>query len=144
MSNAVLTEEEKARVRHHTGYTLLDPVPSITLGVRALGQPQFLLELALNRVPETAIGIIRNYIAILDGIEAQLVDAQSRFPADKLGEITLRGRGAAGMEEPERLEVEYGRWARRLADDLGVPLNPYSERFRSGMGTSPLSVPVIH
>jgi hypothetical protein len=137
MANVALTEEEKARVRHHTGYILLDPVPSITLGVRALGQPQFLVELALNRVPESAVGLIRRYIAELDSIEDQLSDARRRFKAEKLGEITLRA------DETDMLEREYARWAKRLADDLGIPLNQYSERFRSGAGV-PISVPVMH
>jgi hypothetical protein len=136
--SAVLTEDEKARIRHHLGYILLDPVPSITLGVRGLGQPQFLVELALNQIPENAVGIIRNYVAIMDGIENQLVEAQRRFKAEKLGEITLR------KDETDQLEREYARWAKRLADDLGVPLNMFSERFRTNGGMMPLSVSVQH
>jgi hypothetical protein len=137
MPNAVLGEEEKHRIRHHTGYTMLDPVPSIQLGVRALGQPQFLLELAMNRIPDTAVGQIRRYVAILDQIEDTLVDAQSRMAAEKLGEITLRA------DEADALEREYSRWAKRLADDLGVPLNVFSERFRAGGGMS-ISATVSH
>jgi hypothetical protein len=138
MANAVLTEQEKARIRHHTGYPLIDPVSSIVLGVPGSSQPMFLLELAMNRIPETAIGIIRNYIAVLDTIEQRLIDAQTRFSATKLGEITLR------QDEPERIEAEYARWAKRLANDLGIPLNAFAERFNAGQGPAPMFIPRVH
>lgn len=136
MATALLSEEEKARILHHTGYVLTDPVASIQLGVPRASQPMFLVMSQFNRIPEAAVGLIRNYIAILDGIEAKLIEAMDRFAASKLGEITLRDN------ETSMLEGEYARWAKRLADDLGVPLNPYSERFRGGTTTS-LSVPVL-
>lgn len=136
MATAVLTEDEKNRVRHHTGYLIVNPVSSIQLGVPRASQPMFLVETALNSIPESGIGQIRRYINILDGIEDRLVDAMERFVATKLGEITLN------PDESNKLEIEYSRWAKRLADDLGVPLNAYSERFRSG-GAMGLNVPVM-
>lgn len=139
MATAVLTEDEKARIRHHTGYLNTNPVASIQLGVPRASQSMFLVETAMNSIPDTAIGLIRQYVAILDGIEQKLVDAMERFAASKLGEITLRDN------ETDMLEKEYVRWARRLADDLGVPLNAYSERFRGGGGGGvALNLPVQH
>jgi len=69
--------------------------------------------------------------------------ARSRFKAMKLGEITLR----TGPQDNEidMLEREYYRWAQRLADVLGCPLNIFSERFRYGggsMGPRPMNIPV--
>lgn len=136
MTTAILTEEEKARIRHHLGYIQTNPVSSIQLGVPRASQAQFLVETAMNTVPDTAIGLIRKYVAVLDKIEDRLIDAPTRFEAEKLGEITLN------KDEPDMLEREYRRWAQRLADDLGVPLNTYSERFRTGGGSMPLNVPV--
>jgi hypothetical protein len=138
MPNAVLSEEEKARIRHHLGYILTDPVSSIQLGVPRASQPQFLVEGQMNRIPDTAVGMIRRYVDILDKLEGTLLDAVSRFKASKLGEITLRDN------ETAMIEGEYFRWATRLADDLGVPLNIYSERFRSGTGALPINIPVVH
>lgn len=135
---AILTEEEKARIRHHTGYPLVHGVSSMQLGIPAVSQPMFLVELAMNNIPETAVGIIRNYIAIMDGIESRLLDSQTRFAATKLGDITLR------EDEPERIEAEYSRWARRLADDLGVPLNRFAERFSAGSGPAPMNISRMH
>ena len=90
----------------------------------------------MNRIPETAIGLIRREIAILDNIEDRLLGALTRLEAEKLSEITLR------KDEHDALEREYVRWAKRLADDLGATLNAYSERFRSGGGIAPLNVSV--
>jgi hypothetical protein len=134
--SAVLTEDEKNRIRHHGGYLLTNPVSSIQLGFPRASQPQFLVESAMNNLPEAAVGQIRRYISILDTIEDQLVDATLRFKAKKLAEIELRDN------ETDMLEREYSRWAKRLYDDLGCPLNIYSERFRAGGGAS-INVPVL-
>lgn len=134
--NAILDEHEKVRVRHHTGYLLTNPVTTIQLGFPRAAQPQFLLETAMNSIPVEAIGQIRKYLDILDRVEGLLVEAQERLAANRLGEIDLR------EDEPGQLEREYARWAKRLADDLGIPLNPYSERFRAGGMIT--AVPVVH
>jgi hypothetical protein len=135
---AVLQEEEKARIRHHLGYLNVQPAASIQLGFPAASQPLFLVESAMNKIPETAVGIIRKTVSILDNIEDRLVDALDRLQAEKLSDVTLRA------DEHDALEREYVRWAKRLADDLGAPLNAYSERFRHGMAQASLSVPVQH
>lgn len=134
--STTFTETEKDRVRHHLGYLLTTPVTSIVMGFPRATQPMFLVESALNNVPEHAANQIRQYIAVLDGIEAKLVEAQDYMVAERLGEITIR------EDHADKLEREYARWARRLADDLGVPLNAYSERFRAG-GISPLNLSVV-
>lgn len=97
----------------------------------------FLVEASMNRIPEAAAGQIRQYVAILDGIEAQMVEGQQYLVASKLGEIEIRA------DHIDQLRNEYRRWAQVLADDLGVPLNIYSERFRFG-GSAPLNIPVHH
>jgi hypothetical protein len=131
---ALLSEEEKDRILHHLGYVLTDPVASIQLGVPRASQPMFLVLSQFNRIPDHAVGLIRKYLAILDRIEDLLVDAMDRFAAKELGEITLRDN------ETDMLENEYARWARRLADDLGVPLNPFAARLWGGKAS--LSIPV--
>lgn len=135
MPTAVLTDEEKGRILHHTGYVLTDPVASIQLGIPRASQPMFLVQAQMERIPLAHVGLIRRYISILDMLEDKLVEATERFAAEKLGEITLRDN------ETQMLEGEYTRWAKRLADDLGVPLNPYCERFRAGAVGLPINVP---
>lgn len=129
MATAILTEQEKNRIRHHCGYLVVNPVSSIQLGVPRASQPQFLVELAMNSIPDTAIGQIRRWIAILDGIEEQMIDANGRLVAKKVGNIDLN------ENEHSALAAQYNKWAQVLADDLGIPLNAYSERFRGGPGS---------
>lgn len=133
---AVLTELEKNRIRHHLGYLVTAPVASIQLGVPRASEPQFLVEFSMNSIPVDAIGQVRRWVAILDSTEETMVDAQSRLAAKRVGNIEMR------EDELDSLEREYRRWAQRLADDLGVPLNIYSERFRGGLGS--LNIPVAH
>lgn len=137
MPTAVLSEDEKNRIRHHLGYLITSPVSSIQLGVPRASQPMFLVETAMNSIPEAAVGQVRKYVAVLDGLEDRLIEAVERFAASRLGDIDLRDN------ETDMIEKEYARWAKRLADDLGVPLNAYSERFRFAGGV-PMNLPVTH
>jgi len=137
MAIANLTEPEKVRVRFHLGYLTQLSAASIQLGIPRASQPQFLVEQAMNQITDESIGLVRRMLDILDSTENRMVEAQERYAAEKLGEITLRA------DEIDALEREHTRWAKRLADILGVPLNAYSERFRAGAGAS-LSVPVVH
>jgi len=119
-----------------------EPVSSIALGFPGAGQAQFLVETAMDRLIPEAVGKILKYLAILDSIEAQMVDALKRLKVQKLGEITLRNSNEEPVEQ-DLLEKEYNRWAKRLADDLGVPINKFSERFQSGFFGGPgINIPV--
>jgi hypothetical protein len=133
---AQLSEEEKARIRAHLGYPQTNPVTDIQLGVPALTQTAFLLEGAMTRVPESRMVICRKYLGILDDLEMQLVEAQRRLRAKKVGDIELN------PEECQQLEIEYIRWVDRMADFFACTKNPYSPRW--GGGKQPLNVRVVH
>lgn len=84
-----------------------------------------------------AIQRVRCILDILDGIEGNLVKAQQQLAVDSVGSIQLHPLRAQGKLSTDSLEKEYSRWAKRLADILGIPLYPYSARFRrSGPGSS--------
>ncbi len=136
MPNAVLTEEEKARVRYHLGYPQTDPVASIQLGVPASGQPQFLTEQQLNRIPDSAIGIIRGIIARCDSTDQKILESQERLAAKAVDEVELN------PEEPDLLRVEYRFWVQKLADNIGCPINIYASAFQAG-GRPPLNISVL-
>jgi hypothetical protein len=136
-ASTVFSLEEKARVRYHLGYLNIQPVLSIQLGVPAVSQTGFLVEAALDRVPVSQAGFVRRLLSTLDMTEARMIEAQERLAATRLGEITLN------PDEIEKLEIEHTRWARRLGDFLGCPINPYSSDPASA-GKRPLSGPVIH
>jgi hypothetical protein len=136
---AVFTNEERNRVLYHLGYLLADRVTTLALGIPSVSNAMFLAESALGRIPQSAKQDVSRLLGILDGIDSKLVEAQDYLVAQKLGEMTLRD------DHPDLLEKEYCRWAKRLSDTLGAPLNPYSERFRNIPGMPrPMNIPVIH
>ncbi len=125
------TEEEKARVRHHTGYPEVQPAASIQFGIPKPIPLAFLIEQAMENILLTAVPRVRDILNILDNLEQQLVDAQCNLVADKVGEINLAGTlDSKSRLVTERLETEYVRWAKRLVDIFGVPLYPFSARFQ--------------
>jgi hypothetical protein len=125
-----LTEEEKARVRHHTGYPEVQPAASIQFGLPRPLQAAFLLESAMGLVLPSAVPRIRDILQILDDLEQKMVDAQCYLVADQLDTITLAGaQDQRSRLVTDRLESEYVRWAERLVDIFGVPLYPFSSRF---------------
>jgi hypothetical protein len=136
MPNAVLTEEEKARIRYHLGYPQTDPVASIQLGVPRASQPMFLVEGQMNRIPESAIALVRRCTAFCDATELRILESQERLAARSVDEVDMN------PTEPDDLRKEYRFWVQRLADVLGAPINPYAAAFTAG--ASPLNVNVIH
>jgi hypothetical protein len=131
---AVLSNEEKARIRHHFGYPQSDPVTDIQLGVPALTQTAFILEGQMNRVPESRMTIARMLLGRLDTLENALFESATMLAAEKVDEITIN------LDQPNALEREYVRWLGRLEDFFGANRNPYSNRW-SGTGVLPLNIP---
>lgn len=136
MPNAILTEEEKARIRYHLGYPQTDPVASIQLGVPRASQPMFLVEGQMNRIPDSAIALVRRCVANCDATDQRILECQERMAARRADEIDLN------ENEADMLRKEYRFWVQRLADILGAPINPFAAAFTAG--ASPLNVPVLH
>jgi hypothetical protein len=124
--NAILSDEEKSRIRYYLGYPVAVDVSTFTLGIPAVAQTLFILEGQMNKVPEAAVGLVRNCVAVLDGIEAQLVEAQGYFAATRVDSININDR------HTEKLDEESRKWVMKLAELLGSPINIYSTRFNSG------------
>ena len=137
MPTAILTEEEKARIRYHGGYLQITPASAIILGVPAATQPAFLVESAMEHIPDTAISIIRNLVAICDATERNIFESQRRMKVKSVDEIDLN------PDEADQLRGEYRYWVQKLYDNLGCPINAYASAFQSG-GRPPLNIPVVH
>ena len=132
---ATLTDEEKERIRYHLGYMATtygseQAAAGFALGIPRPAQTVFLLENAIQILMTNPYGIdrIRRVLFTLDNIEEQLRAATCVLVAEQIGDIKLRDK------HPDLLEREYGRWAKRLADILGVPLYPFSSRFKNPNG----------
>jgi hypothetical protein len=123
------TAEEQTRILHHLGYADWQSMAqSIQLGYPAASQPAFLVRDSFGRFAPPAEGTIRRDLCELESIEAQLSAARQRFSAKTVGEVELNPRETAMLRE------EYGFWQKRLADDLGVFVNPYSQIGVNGLG----------
>jgi hypothetical protein len=133
---ATLTEEEKARIRHHFGVPQTYPISDIQLGVPAAAQPMFILERQMNVIPNSAIAIIREDVAKCDTTEAELFQAQRRLKAKSVDSVDLN------PDECDQRRAEYRYWVTKLGDDLGAPINAFSAAFRTG-GGMPLNIPVM-
>lgn len=138
---ARVAEADRERVRYHLGYLNIEPVSAIQLGFPSAQQAQFLVESAMDRLIPQAINRVLSILCTLDKIECQMVDALSRLKVQQVGEAKFRNTNDE-PSETDLLEKEYARWAKRLADHLGVPLNTFCERFTSGMYGGGMSVPV--
>ena len=130
------TDEEKQRIRYHTGYMSVRSAASLSFGIPKPVQTLFLLESAMNLILPVAEDKVRQLLNVLDGIECRLIDAQTRMAAQSIDTLTMR------KDEADSLEAEYRRWANRLADVMGVPLYAYSLRFQRSGGTYAGSIPV--
>lgn len=145
---AALDELERERIVYHLGYmstSFAGPgsyqnAASVQYGIPRPVQTMFLLQQAMGLLQNPfAIERVRRILFTLDDIEDKLRSATCVLVAERLGDITLRG-ASPGRTYPDLLEREYMRWAKRLADVLGVPFYPYSARFQNSYGAG--SIPV--
>jgi hypothetical protein len=129
-----LTVAEKERVRYHLGYPAVQPAASINFGIPRPMQTAFLVESAMGYLLEEACDRVRCLVKTLDETECRIRQSQGHLAAARIGNLETR------ENEPVLLEQEYVRWAKRLADELGVPLYPYSARFQGVFGAGNIPV----
>lgn len=121
------TDQEKARVKHHLGYPdWVNLSASIQLGFPAGSQPLFLVEQAFNRLTVGGEESVRCDLCNCEETEAQISQSRRRFAASQLGELHTN------RDEPGQLRGELKYWRQKLADDLGVVQNPYSQSAYEG------------
>lgn len=117
------TLAERAKIRTHLGYGNVSLTGSLQFGLPRPIQTIFLVETAMTQIIAEAEERVRSILNVMDGVECRLIEAQDRLAAEALGNLKTR------LDEPERLEKEYVRWGFRLADELMVPIYPYSTRY---------------
>ncbi len=139
MGGNPLTQQEMDRCRYHTGYPQVATAASLQFGLPKPLQLAFLLEIAMTQLLPLAVPRVRAILQTLDNIEQQIINAQPFLTADVLEELYLAGsKDPRGRLVTDRLESEYVRWAKRLADVFGVPLYPFSERFKRTKNNVPI------
>lgn len=122
------TEQEKVRIRHHTGYMNVGQVQTFSLGVPAAVETQFLIEGAMNRVLPEAELEVRRLVSILDTIESAKVADLELLAITQIGEISINN------QEQQKLDREYDKWCAALCNLLCIPRNPYDQRVMNQGG----------
>lgn len=116
------TDSEKARIKRLLSYPDWRALAqSIQLGYPAASQPAFLVDDAFHRLTPEAEQLTRKDLAECECIESQISDARTRLRARRMGELELN------PAEIKQLRHELLWWTTRLADDLGVVPDPYSQ-----------------
>lgn len=121
-----LTAEQLSRAMRHLGFSEVTEYTSASgpivasLGLRVNAEHQLV---KLTSFGETRVIAL---LSTLDAIEARMAKATKRLAATQVGEIGIRA------DEIPRLEDEYRRWGRRLAETIGANPNSYSERYAGG------------
>jgi len=127
-----LTDSEKVSIRYHLGYMNVAETETFALGTPAATETSFIIESAMDKVPEIALPRVRFLIGRCDSLENQMASDEENLAVSKLGDITLR------EDEQDVLDARYERWRNRLAQTLGVYVNPYDKVSSRG-----INVPVM-
>ena len=139
---AVLTEQEKVRIRHHLGYLNVQEASTFVLGTPSSVETQFIIEGAFNRVLESAVPLLRDLLGKLNATEEQMFCGQENMALLKIGEITMNSTGEDREQKELRRSYEY--WKRSMANILGVMVNPFDKRTGVYRVSGGISVGVRH
>lgn len=141
-----LNDQEKERVRYHLGYMGTtfggdNAAASLSFGMPRPAQTMFLLESAIQTMLTNPYVLerVRKILCTLDDLEKKLEEAACQLGVESVGNVKMRG-AEPGRTHPDLIEREYIRWAKRLADILGVPLYAYSDRFSGKTGVRNITV----
>lgn len=124
----MFTPEEKARIKHFLGYPdWVSLSQSIQLGYPAASQPAYLVDDAFRRLTLDGEAAVRRDLCECEAIEKQLSESRQRLKATEVAKVKMN------MNEREDLRKEMVYWVSRLASDLGVVENPYSQFHHLGV-----------
>ena len=124
----MLTDAEKVEVRRHAGYPNVQQASTFEIGVPAGIQTMYVVEGAMNRLLPEAEPMLRSYLAVLNGIEQQVLEDQENLAAEKVDTITVN------LEEFEMLMQQYKWWQAQLCNLLSIEPNPFD--MRPGFGSA--------
>lgn len=117
-----LLDADKARVRYHLDYPMLDDASLVIAGAVMRSDIRFVLEDNMNNVNTDALTYVPALLDKLDAIELQKIDAHSRFQALKADVVTLN------TSEEGQLQGQYIFWRNRICNALAVTPNPFAIR----------------
>jgi hypothetical protein len=131
----MLTNEEKARIRHHMGYLNVQAAATFQLGVPAALQTTFMIELAFTKILPEAENMVKEFLCRLNDVEKQVFGNLDLAEIESTGTIKVDPKRLAKLAQTYKIAQEG------LANLLGVPPNPFDMRsWLAGAGG--MNVPV--
>lgn len=131
-----LSDEEKARIRHHFAYVNVSAVATFQLGVPAALQTTFMIEGAWDKILPAAEGIVRKLLCRLDQIEDQV------FGGSDLADVLEVGSTKVNPERLKELAKYYRLAQQSLGNLFGVPPNFFDMRDWVNAGAGGLNCSV--
>ncbi len=92
----MLTNEEKAKLRHHLGYLNVQAAATFQLGIPAAVQTQFMIEGAWDKVLPEAENLLKILLCRMDDVEAEV------YGGIDLASVTATGNIQVN---PDRLKI---------------------------------------
>lgn len=120
-----ISDADKERARYHLGYMTVTVASSFAFGIPQVTEVQWMFEDSIGRVMAASEPRVRSILDKLDEIECLMFESTKDLFARRAGDLE------PNLSQPDDLEREYVRWAKRLADMLGVMPYPFSQRFQS-------------
>lgn len=117
-----LTDEEKAKVRHHLGYANVSEAASFQLGIPAAIQTQFMIELAWDKVLPAAENLLKILICRMDDVEREV------YSGLDLASLTKTGAIEVNPKRLNELGKHYCLAQQSLSNLVAVPPNPFDAR----------------
>lgn len=124
----MLNPEEKVKIRHHMGYPQVKAARTFFLGYPISAPTSTMIEGSLDQVEPQAEGQLRKLIVTLDAIEEQMTGDMELLAVEAIDEIKIR------QDEFEQLLRQYKHWQLAMGNILGVPPNPFDQRFMGAGG----------
>lgn len=137
MAGYPVSEEEKARVRHHLGFLEVQSAYTFGLGIPLNTQPQFMIEGAFNNLLASAYPKFVQLLCRLDTIENQV------FCGSELADIESIDTIKVNRMRLKELAQYYKIAQQSLANLLGCPPNPWDMREWLVMSGGGLNGPII-
>jgi hypothetical protein len=124
-----LTDQEKVAIGYHLGYPNTTMAYGLPGGFTTSGPFSFAFSNAVDNLKPSSEAFVRRCVQDLQCIEDKMTELRRDLGVKKVGNIELDIEGALG-----ELEVQYRNWGKKLADLLGVPINPFSEHWMDVYG----------
>ncbi len=126
--------EEKVRIKHHLGYPQVKSARTFFLGYPISSPVTTQADGSIENVEPQAENMVRTMLDRLDGIESQMLEDNELLAGNKVDEIEVNG------EEFDKLVQQYKHWQLSLGNILGIPPNPFDQRFMGAAGGLNISV----